>query len=102
MQSGCAHLFPSAPRRPFVKIRDVSFSQSRETGKHRRASIPGATLTHAGRRRLKIKQASPRDLLRATFHPRNAMPEPVATSDRTRIVREPQRAVYDRELIYKI
>jgi len=41
-------------------------------------------------------------LLRATFHPRNAMPEPVATSDRTRIVREPQRAVYDRELIYKI
>ena len=30
------------------------------------------------------------------------MPEPVATSDRTRIVREPQRAVYDRELIYKI
>src|SRR6266487_640775 len=30
------------------------------------------------------------------------MPEPVATSDRTRIVREPQRAVYDRELIYNI
>ena len=30
------------------------------------------------------------------------MPEPVATSDRTRIVREPHRAVYDRELIYKI
>jgi len=30
------------------------------------------------------------------------MPEHVATSDRTRIVREPQRAVYDRELIYKI
>ena len=30
------------------------------------------------------------------------MPEPVATSDRTRILREPQRAVYDRELIYKI
>jgi uncharacterized protein len=30
------------------------------------------------------------------------MPEHVATSDRTRIVREPQRAVYDRELIYRI
>jgi nitroimidazol reductase NimA-like FMN-containing flavoprotein (pyridoxamine 5'-phosphate oxidase superfamily) len=30
------------------------------------------------------------------------MPEHVATSERTRIVREPQRAVYDRELIYKI
>ena len=30
------------------------------------------------------------------------MPEHVATSDRTRLVREPQRAVYDRELIYKI
>ena len=30
------------------------------------------------------------------------MPEHVATSDRTRIVCEPQRAVYDRELIYKI
>src|SRR5256712_3725771 len=30
------------------------------------------------------------------------MPEPVATSDRTRIVREPQRAGYDRELSYKI
>ncbi len=30
------------------------------------------------------------------------MPEHVATSDRTRIVREAQRAVYDRELIYKI
>ena len=30
------------------------------------------------------------------------MPEHVATSDRSRIVREPQRAVYDRELIYKI
>ncbi len=30
------------------------------------------------------------------------MPENVAMSDRTRIVREPQRAVYDRETIYKI
>ena len=30
------------------------------------------------------------------------MPEHAATSDRTRIVREPHRAVYDRELIYKI
>ena len=30
------------------------------------------------------------------------MPEHVATSDRSRIVREPQRAVYDRELIYNI
>jgi nitroimidazol reductase NimA-like FMN-containing flavoprotein (pyridoxamine 5'-phosphate oxidase superfamily) len=30
------------------------------------------------------------------------MPEHVPTSDRTRIVREPQRAVYDREAIYKI
>jgi uncharacterized protein len=30
------------------------------------------------------------------------MPEHVATSDRTRIVREPHRAVYDRELIYEI
>lgn len=30
------------------------------------------------------------------------MPENVAMSERTRIVREPQRAVYDREAIYKI
>ena len=30
------------------------------------------------------------------------MPDHVAMSDRTRIVREPQRAVYDRETIYKI
>jgi nitroimidazol reductase NimA-like FMN-containing flavoprotein (pyridoxamine 5'-phosphate oxidase superfamily) len=30
------------------------------------------------------------------------MPENVAMSDRTRITREPQRAVYDREAIYKI
>ncbi len=30
------------------------------------------------------------------------MPENVAMSDRTRVVREPQRAVYDRETIYKI
>jgi hypothetical protein len=30
------------------------------------------------------------------------MPEKVAMSDRTRVVREPQRAVYDRETIYKI
>ena len=30
------------------------------------------------------------------------MPENVVASDRTRLVREPQRAVYDREIIYKI
>ena len=30
------------------------------------------------------------------------MPEHLATSDRTRIVREPQRAIYEREVIYKI
>jgi uncharacterized protein len=30
------------------------------------------------------------------------MPDHVAMSDRTRIVREPQRAVYDREIVYKI
>ena len=30
------------------------------------------------------------------------MPDQSAMSDRTRIVREPQRAVYDREVIYKI
>src|ERR1700719_3724797 len=30
------------------------------------------------------------------------MPEELAMSDRTRLVREPQRAVYDRETIYKI
>jgi nitroimidazol reductase NimA-like FMN-containing flavoprotein (pyridoxamine 5'-phosphate oxidase superfamily) len=30
------------------------------------------------------------------------MPENVAMSDRTRVVREPQRAVYEREAIYKI
>ena len=30
------------------------------------------------------------------------MPENIAMSDRTRIVREPQRAVYDHEIIYKI
>jgi len=30
------------------------------------------------------------------------MPENVVASDRTRVLREPQRAVYDREIIYKI
>ncbi|HMH79445.1 MAG TPA: pyridoxamine 5'-phosphate oxidase family protein [Candidatus Acidoferrum sp.] len=30
------------------------------------------------------------------------MPENIPMSDRTRVVREPQRAVYDREIIYKI
>jgi nitroimidazol reductase NimA-like FMN-containing flavoprotein (pyridoxamine 5'-phosphate oxidase superfamily) len=30
------------------------------------------------------------------------MPENVPMSDRTRVVREPQRAIYDREIIYKI
>jgi nitroimidazol reductase NimA-like FMN-containing flavoprotein (pyridoxamine 5'-phosphate oxidase superfamily) len=30
------------------------------------------------------------------------MPENVVASDRTRVVREPQRAVYDREIIHKI
>ena len=30
------------------------------------------------------------------------MPENVVASDRTRVVREPQRAVYDREIIYRI
>jgi uncharacterized protein len=51
----------------------------------------------------KNQTSSPeQDSLRATIHPRNRMPENVAMSDRTRIVREPQRAVYDRETIYKI
>jgi uncharacterized protein len=45
---------------------------------------------------------SRRDSLRATIHLRISMPENVAMSDRTRVVREPQRAVYDRETIYKI
>jgi uncharacterized protein len=66
-------------------------------------------------RRLKIKWAVPRvsgfvlanpevkcDSPRATIHPRKTMSENAAMSDRTRIVREPQRAVYDREIIYKI
>jgi uncharacterized protein len=43
-----------------------------------------------------------RDALRATIHPRKTMPENVAMSERTRIVREPIRAVYDRDAIYKI
>jgi nitroimidazol reductase NimA-like FMN-containing flavoprotein (pyridoxamine 5'-phosphate oxidase superfamily) len=30
------------------------------------------------------------------------MPESFAVSDRTRVVREAKRAVYDREVIYKI
>jgi nitroimidazol reductase NimA-like FMN-containing flavoprotein (pyridoxamine 5'-phosphate oxidase superfamily) len=30
------------------------------------------------------------------------MPENIVVSDRTRVLREPQRAVYDREIIYKI
>jgi len=34
--------------------------------------------------------------------PENVMPENPATSDRTRVVREPQRAVYHREAIYRI
>jgi nitroimidazol reductase NimA-like FMN-containing flavoprotein (pyridoxamine 5'-phosphate oxidase superfamily) len=54
------------------------------------------------RRRLKIKRAVLQDALRATNHPRNAMQENAAMSERTRIVREPVRAVYDRETIYNI
>jgi nitroimidazol reductase NimA-like FMN-containing flavoprotein (pyridoxamine 5'-phosphate oxidase superfamily) len=51
----------------------------------------------------KNQTSSPeQDSLCATIYPRNRMPENVAMSDRTRIVREPQRAVYDRETIYKI
>jgi uncharacterized protein len=42
------------------------------------------------------------DTLRATIHPRKTMPENVAMSERTRIVREAVRAVYEREAIYKI
>jgi nitroimidazol reductase NimA-like FMN-containing flavoprotein (pyridoxamine 5'-phosphate oxidase superfamily) len=51
----------------------------------------------------KNQTSSPeQDSLRAMIHHRNRMPENVAMSERTRIVREPQRAVYDRETIYKI
>src|SRR6201981_2209242 len=53
-------------------------------------------------RRLKIKQAVRTGFAPRHDSPRTSMPDHVAMSDRTRIVREPQRAVYDRELIYKI
>src|ERR1700747_3804025 len=36
------------------------------------------------------------------FIPRSSMPDSFAVSDRTRVVREANRAVYDREAIYKI
>src|SRR5208283_5716218 len=36
------------------------------------------------------------------FSPRDPMPDSFAVSDRTRVVREANRAVYDREAIYKI
>jgi len=42
------------------------------------------------------------DLLCAAIHPGNTMPENTAIPERTRIVREPQRAVYEREVIYRI
>jgi uncharacterized protein len=59
--------------------------------------------THAALAPAKNQTSGPKqDSLRATIHPRNRMPENVAMSERTRIVREPQRAVYDRETIYKI
>src|SRR5262249_42545292 len=38
----------------------------------------------------------------ASFHPRCSMPESFSPTERTRIVREPQRAVYDRAEIYNI
>src|SRR5205807_1381967 len=38
----------------------------------------------------------------ATNHPRNPMPENGSITDRTRVVREPIRAVYDRDTIYAI
>src|SRR6201997_5778437 len=53
-------------------------------------------------RRLKIKQAVRTGFAPRHDSPRTSMPDHVAMSDRTRIVREPQRAVYDREIIYKI
>src|ERR1700722_18529298 len=36
------------------------------------------------------------------FIPRSSLPDSFAVSDRTRVVREANRAVYDREAIYKI
>src|ERR1700746_3704805 len=53
-------------------------------------------------RRLKIKPAVRTGFAPRHDSPRTSMPDHVAMSERTRIVREPQRAVYDREIIYKI
>ena len=40
--------------------------------------------------------------LRALFHPRPSVSDPISPTDRTRIIREPIRAVYDRDAIYQI
>lgn len=40
--------------------------------------------------------------LRALFQPRGSMPDSFPVTDRTRVVREAHRAVYDRDAIYKI
>jgi len=62
-------------------------------------------ITHAERAPAK-NQTGGRNLvsrpLRAAIHTRNTMPDNVAMSERTRIVREAHRAVYDRAEIYKI
>src|SRR2546430_11444035 len=53
-------------------------------------------------RRLEIKRASRGDGPAPRFSTRCIVPETVPPTERTRVVREPQRGVYDRETIYKI
>ncbi|PYT95847.1 MAG: pyridoxamine 5'-phosphate oxidase family protein [Acidobacteria bacterium] len=53
-------------------------------------------------RRLEIKRASRGDGPAPRFSTRCIVPETVPPTEHTRVVREPQRGVYDRETIYKI
>jgi len=68
-----------------------------------RDSIKPEVFTQAAWRRLKIKWAiSDRECLASRFSKRWTVAEPFTPTERTRVVREPQRGVYDREAIYKI
>src|SRR5579863_7978966 len=62
----------------------------------------GSQFTHAVWRRLEIKRQAAPGPLRATFSKRCIVSDSFSPTERARVVREPQRGVYDREAIYKI
>jgi len=102
MQSGVLIFFLGRPDGPSSKF-ELSFSQSRGNGKTPAVlASQERTLTHAASAPAKNQTRRSRGTSSRHVSSQECHARTVATSDRTRIVREPQRAVYDRELIYKI